>query len=178
MRCASIEEMFNTAQLLAYQPLPRGNRIAIITNAGGPGVMATDAATEHGLELPRFSEETTKKLKKALPAAANMKNPVDVIGDARADRYIASLEAVADDDNIDQVLVILTPQSMTNINAIADAVSGLRDRFIKSGKTLSCSFMGARDVASGIRILQDHDATGWTVRFPGSVHSTTRTRPQ
>ena len=154
IRAQSLEEMFNSAQLLAYQPLPRGHRLAIVTNAGGPGVMATDAAIERGLELSRFSEETTAKLKKALPAAANIKNPIDVIGDARDDRYIAAMDAVFADDDVDQVLVILTPQSMTNINAIARAVCDVHERFQGSGKTLACSFMGAKDVAPGIAILQ------------------------
>ena len=154
IRAASLEAMFNTAQLLAYQPLPRGRKLAIVTNAGGPGVMATDAAIERGLELARFSGETTAKLKKALPAAANMKNPIDVIGDARDDRYIAAMEAVFTDSEVDQVLVILTPQSMTNITQIAHAVCDVQKRFDGSGKTLCCSFMGAKDVAPGIQILQ------------------------
>ena len=156
MRCSSIEEMFNTAQLLAYQPLPPGGRIAIVTNAGGPGVMATDAAVDRGLELARFTPETTAKLKAALPAAANIKNPVDVIGDAREDRYAAALDAVFNDEGVDQVLVILTPQSMTNITSIANTICGMKQRFASSGKTLSCSFMGSKDVAAGIRILQEH----------------------
>ncbi|MHC4796792.1 MAG: acetate--CoA ligase family protein, partial [Planctomycetota bacterium] len=156
IRCTSIEEMFNTAQLLAFQPLPRDDRIAIVTNAGGPGVMATDAAVDHGLKLAEFSDETTVKLKKALPAAANIKNPIDVIGDAREDRYAAALEAVFCDDNVDQILVILTPQSMTNINAIAKTICEIKDKFPDSNKTLLCSFMGAKDVAPGIEILQQH----------------------
>lgn len=156
IRCASIEEMFNTAQLLAYQPLPKGDRIAIVTNAGGPGVMATDAAVDRGLKLPTFSSETTARLKRALPAAANMKNPIDVIGDARHDRYAAALEAVFLDDQVDQVLVILTPQSMTNITAIAETICDIGRRFAQSGKTLLCSFMGSKDVAAGIEILQRH----------------------
>lgn len=156
IRCASIEEMFNTAQLLACQPLPRDRRIAIVTNAGGPGVMATDAAVGHGLELARFSEETTARLKRALPAAANLRNPIDVIGDAREDRYAAALQAVFEDPGVDQVLVILTPQSMTNINAIAQTICDIRARYADSDKALACSFMGAKDVAVGIAILQQH----------------------
>jgi len=156
IRCGSIEEMFNTAQMLAYQPLPRSPRLAIVTNAGGPGVMATDAAIDRGLELPSLSTATTRKLAAALPAAANIKNPIDVIGDARDDRYIAALQAAFEDDGVDMVLVILTPQSMTNINAIAEAVCRVRERYSNSGKTLACSFMGAKDVAVGIEILQRH----------------------
>lgn len=169
IRCASIEEMFNAAQLLAYQPLPRSNRIAIVTNAGGPGVMATDAATELGLTLARFSEKTTAALRKALPAAANMKNPIDVIGDARADRYVAALEAVLDDDDVDQVLVILTPQSMTDINSIAEAICRIRDENRDTSKTLLCSFMGAKDVAPGIEILQRHGVPHYILPEWGTV---------
>ena len=95
IRVASIEELFNAAILYAYQPLPAGNRLAIVTNAGGPGVMATDAAVRAGLRVPRLAEATMAKLRASLPAAANIKNPVDVIGDARADRYTAALEARA-----------------------------------------------------------------------------------
>ncbi len=177
IRCRSIEEMFNTAQLLAYQPLPKDDRIAIVTNAGGPGVMATDAAVANGLRLAAFAPATTAKLRKALPAAANIKNPVDVIGDARADRYAAALDAVFADESVDQVLVILTPQSMTDITAIARTICEIRDRYRDSGKALVCSFMGARDVAEGIEILQRHgiphyilpewaaDAMAHTVRY-------------
>jgi acetate---CoA ligase (ADP-forming) len=118
--------------------------------------MATDAAIERGLELARFSPETTAKLKKALPAAANMKNPIDVIGDARDDRYRAAMEAVYADPSVDQILVILTPQSMTNITTIAQAVCDEQKCHADKQKPLLCSFMGAKDVAPGIQILQDH----------------------
>ncbi len=156
IRCDSIEEMFDTGQLLAYQPLPVGNRIAIVTNAGGPGVMATDAAVERGLELATFAPETTARLKRPLPPTANLNNPIDLIGDARDDRYAAALEAVLDDPNVDQVLVILTPQSMTNIEGIAQAVCDVHTRCRQAGKPLVCSFMGAKDVVPGIQLLQRH----------------------
>ncbi len=156
IRCSSIEDMFNTAELLANQPLPKSDRVAIITNAGGPGVMATDAAIARGLQLAQFSEQTEAKLKRALPSTASLRNPVDLIGDAHADRYSAALEAILDDDGADQVLVILTPQSMTDISSVASTICGLKDRAAAAGKTLACSFMGARDVADGVRILQEH----------------------
>jgi len=152
IRVNSIEELFNTATLLAYQPIPAGNRVAIVTNAGGPGVMATDAAVSMGLRIPRFDPATTAALDAALPAAANKKNPVDVIGDARADRYEAALDAVLADPNVDEALVILTPQSMTDIEEIARGVVKVRTA---SSKPVACSFMGASDVQVGIDILQD-----------------------
>jgi acetyl coenzyme A synthetase (ADP forming)-like protein len=156
IHCASIEEMFNTAQFLAYQPLPKSERIAVITNAGGPGVMATDAAVSRGLELPPFADDTKARLKKALPATASYRNPIDLIGDAHADRYAAAIEAVADDQSADQVLVILTPQSMTDIAEVAETICGLKQRLLDAGKTLACSFMGAKDVAPGIEVLRKH----------------------
>jgi acetyltransferase len=154
IHCRTIEDMFNTAQLLASQPLPRGDRLAIITNAGGPGVMATDAAISHGLALAKFSDETRAKLCAGLPKSANTLNPVDVIGDARDDRYAIALEAVYADPGVDQILTILTPQSMTNISQIAEKIRDIHGKHHDSGKTLSCSFMGAHDVMAGVRVLE------------------------
>jgi len=151
IRVGSIEELFNAAILYAYQPMPAGNRLAIVTNAGGPGVMATDAAVRVGLSVPRIGDGTMAHLRRVLPATANLKNPVDLIGDARADRYQAALRAVLDDAEIDQVLVILTPQSMTDIEAIARSVCAIHET---AEKPLACSFMGAADVAGGVRLLQ------------------------
>lgn len=154
IRCEHIEEMFNIATAFAYAPIPESNRVAIITNAGGPGVLTTDAAVRQGLQLARFSEETTKALKKALPNTANIQNPVDVIGDATADRYEAAMEAAFRDENVDGVFVILTPQSMTDIDAIALQVVEAAKKF---NKPVYTSFMGETDVASGIRILQQNN---------------------
>ncbi len=151
IRCDNIEEMFNKAIAFAYQPPPLSEKIAIITNAGGPGVLTTDAAISRGLKLARFSEETTKVLKKALPATANINNPVDVIGDARSDRYIAAIDASFDDSDVDGVFVILTPQSMTDIDTIAEDVTRIAEG---QTKPIYTSFMGEKDVASGINILQ------------------------
>ena len=151
LRCADIEEMFNNAIALTYQPLPRDNRIAIITNAGGPGVLTTDAAIHEGLRLATFSEETKALFHKSLPKTANINNPVDVIGDARADRYNLALTSALKETNVDGVLVILTPQSMTDIDAIAREVCNVSNQFEKPVYT---SFMGEADVASGIDILQ------------------------
>ncbi len=150
VRVSSIEELFDTAILMTNQPMPDGNRLAIVTNAGGPGVMATDAAVGLGLEMAEFSPETRAKLDDALPAAANKKNPVDVIGDARSDRYEAAVSAVLADPGVDQALVILTPQSMTDIDEIATGIVRVAETTMKP---IACSFMGAADVASGIEIL-------------------------
>jgi acetyltransferase len=151
IRCQTIEEMFNNAIALAYQPLPRGRRVAIITNAGGPGVLTTDAAIHEKLELATFSDRTREVFTRSLPATANIKNPIDVIGDARADRYRVAIATALGDENVDGALVILTPQSMTDIDAIAEEVCGVA---AGHDKPTYASFMGETDVASGIAILQ------------------------
>ncbi|MEA3500383.1 MAG: acetate--CoA ligase family protein [Candidatus Marinimicrobia bacterium] len=154
IRCENLEEMFDYAKAFAYQPLPKSKNIAIITNAGGPGVLATDKAISSGLSLGKFNEDTTKILKKSLPAAANIKNPVDVIGDARADRYNVAISAAIKDKNIDGVNVILTPQSMTEIEDIAkDIVKVVK----QSDIPVYTSFMGETDVSAGINILQQNN---------------------
>jgi acetyltransferase len=152
MRCRTVDELFNNAIALAYQPRPRSNRVAIITNAGGPGVMAADASVDAGLELAEFSEPTAEILERALPRTANTKNPVDVIGDARSDRYHAALGATLDDEAVGGAMVILTPQSMTDIDAIAAEV--VATSRAHPDKPVYASFMGEADVASGIDILQ------------------------
>jgi acetyltransferase len=150
-RVDTIAELFDNAALYCTQPLPKGNRVAIITNAGGPGIMATDAAIRHGLKLSDIDEATKEKLKPALPASASLRNPVDVIGDARSDRYKATVRTVLEDKNVDMGIVILTPQSMTDIENIAavvpEAVKGI-------DKPVVCAFMGAKDVAEGVKILR------------------------
>ncbi|MBN2280006.1 MAG: acetate--CoA ligase family protein [Candidatus Marinimicrobia bacterium] len=151
IRCNNIEEMFNKAIAMAYQPMPKSNNIAIITNAGGPGVLTTDAAIHEGLELAKFSDQTTAVFKKYLPKTANIKNPVDVIGDARADRYKVALSQALKDVNVDGAFVILTPQSMTDIDTIATEIVNVAEQY---DKPLYASFMGEADVASGIDILQ------------------------
>lgn len=152
VRCSTIEDMFNRATALAYQPRPTSNRVAIITNAGGPGVMAADACMDQKLELARFSEQTSSALKDKLPATANTKNPVDVIGDARSDRYHAALSACLADPAVAGAMVILTPQSMTDIDDIAGEIVRTASDFPQ--KPVYTSFMGEADVATGIDILQ------------------------
>jgi acetyl coenzyme A synthetase (ADP forming)-like protein len=151
IRCWDIEEMFNKAIAFAYQPLPLGDRVAIVTNAGGPGVLTTDAVVKEGLRLASFSESTTDLLRKSLPKTANIKNPVDVIGDARADRYHIAVSETLKDPQVDGVFVILTPQSMTDIETIAREVCSVASQ---SDKPLYASFMGEADVAPGVDILQ------------------------
>ncbi len=150
IRANTMEEMFDYALAFAYQPLLKGDRIAIITNAGGPGILATDAIERCGLQLARLEVETIKALESYLPDAASAANPVDVLGDSTADRYQFALETVSRDPNVDGILVILTPQAMTDIPGTAQAVADLSDRV--DIPVIAC-FMGEKEVNKGIDIL-------------------------
>ena len=154
LRVEGVDELFNRAIAFAKQPIPKGNRIAIVTNAGGPGIMATDAAVRHNLEIATFSEKTKQKLKKVLPPTANIQNPVDVIGDATHERYEAAIRYILMDENVDGAIVILSPQAMTDILETAEIVP----RVVKGiDKPVLCSFMGIVDVSKGIQYLEEHD---------------------
>jgi acetyl coenzyme A synthetase (ADP forming)-like protein len=153
LRVEGVAELFNRAAAFAKQPIPKGNRIAIITNAGGPGIMATDAVVRHKLKIATLSEETKQKLKQELPPTANIENPVDVIGDATHQRYEAAIRYVLMDENVDGAIVILAPQAMTDVLETAEIVP----RVVKGiNKPVLCSFMGIVDVSKGIKYLEEH----------------------
>ena len=153
LRVEEVDELFNRAVAFAKQPIPKGNRIAIVTNAGGPGIMATDAAVRHNLKIASLSEETKQKLKQVLPPTASIQNPVDVIGDATHDRYEAAIRHVLMDENVDGGIVILTPQAMTDILQTAEIVPRVAKDI---NKPVLCSFMGIVDVSEGIQYLEKH----------------------
>jgi acetyltransferase len=153
LRVESVNELFDYATAFAAKKFPTGNKIAIVTNAGGPGIVATDMTVTSGLELARFHEETVEALASHLPATANIHNPVDVIGDAAQDRYENALTAVINDENVNGALVILTPQSMTNAIGTAEAIVRIAER---SPKPIVCSFMGVVDVSAGVKHLQEN----------------------
>jgi acetyltransferase len=151
IRVDSVETLFDVASCFSDKVLPAGRRTAIVTNAGGPGIMATDACITSGLELCKFEDYTIKSLQFQLPAAGSFKNPVDVIGDARHDRYRAALDAVASDDNVDQIMVIVTPQTMTNTTQIAREIGETR-KFCN--KPVVACLMGAGEVHEGAMELR------------------------
>ncbi len=163
IRAETINELFDFATAFTYKsetPLgklrtkvPSGNRVAIITNAGGPGIVATDVTVTTGLRLAEFTKETTEALREFLPSTANIHNPVDVIGDATSDRYENALRVVISDPNVDGALVILTPQSMTDALATAEAIVRIAST---TSKPIVCCFMGVIDVSPGVEYLQKH----------------------
>lgn len=152
IRAETIKELFDYARAFSYQPLPKGKKVAIITNAGGPGIMATDACENNGIQLASFSKETINKLKDFLPEAANLYNPVDVLGDALSDRYKKALEVVIQDNNVDAIVVLLTPQAMTEDLETARGISGIIDKSEKK-IPVTTSFMGGDEVKKGIDYL-------------------------
>ncbi len=161
LRVEGVAELFNRAIAFSKQPIPKGNRIAIITNAGGPGIMATDAAIRHNLKMATFSEETKQKLRKELPPTANIENPVDVIGDATHERYEAAIRHVLKDEGVDGAIVILTPQAMTDIIETAEIVPHVAKDI---DKPVLCSFMGIVDVSEGIKYLEKNGIPNYS--FP------------
>ncbi|OQY07362.1 MAG: acyl-CoA synthetase [Planctomycetales bacterium 4572_13] len=152
IRCNSIKEQFDYAQAFATQPLPAGNGVAVITNAGGPGIMAADAIEKRGLTFAKLTDETIKKLGEFLPAAANLHNPIDVLGDALAKPYELAIDVVLDDPNVHTVLVLLTPQAMTEAVATAEAMVKIAKK--KSDKPIFASFLGADAITPAVEVLR------------------------
>ncbi|MDP6561355.1 MAG: acetate--CoA ligase family protein [Candidatus Peribacteraceae bacterium] len=144
VRAKTMEEFVDMLEVLSTSPLLPSPNIAIITNAGGPGILATDAAEKAKLQMPSLDEKIEKKLKEALPDAASTGNPIDVVGDADLSRYEAALEAVGDDPNIDGVAILLTPQVMTPVEDITKAIISWQKRH--STMPIVTSFMGDEHV--------------------------------
>ncbi|MFZ5802903.1 MAG: acetate--CoA ligase alpha subunit [Candidatus Omnitrophota bacterium] len=154
LRVDSVSEIFDYAIAFANQPIPRSSRVAIVTNAGGPGIMATDACVRYGLEIAKIDPKTVLRLKEKLPPTSNFSNPIDVIGDAQHDRYDHALRCILADPNVDSVIVILTPQAMTDIEEIASVIVQV-DK--DTPKTILACFMGSVDVSKGVKILEDNE---------------------
>lgn len=161
IRANSIEELFNLAQIFSKNDLNNVENVTIITNAGGPGVLTTDEVISSGLKLTKLSEKTEAALKEFLPVAANTHNPVDILGDALADRYEKTLEVIGQDENTDAILLILTPQSMTEIDATAKAVIAAKKT---TDKPMAVCFMGEPTVESGVELMRQAGIT--TTTFP------------
>ena len=164
LRVNSIADIFFMSEVLAKQPRPRGNRLCIVTNAGGPGVLATDALVAGGGELAELSEQTMKAFDEILPPQWSHNNPVDILGDAEPERYAKSLEIAAKDPSIDGMLVVLTPQDMTNPTQIAEKLKPYAKGL---GKPVLASWMGGAEVAAGEQILGQAGIP--TFQFPDSA---------
>jgi len=161
LRKETIEEFFDDAVGFANSPLPKGNKVAIITNAGGPGIMTTDAAIRYGLQLANLEDKTINELKKYLPKSASFNNPIDLIGDAQHERYQVALNNVLNDSNVDSIITLLTPQAMTDMEEIAKTIVAVAKN---SEKPILTSFMGIVDVSKGVKILEENNVPHY--KFP------------
>lgn len=160
LRADSVQELFDYSVAFARQPLIKSERIAIVTNAGGPGIMATDACERNGLQLASLKQETMEYLRENLPAAASVINPVDVLGDALADRYQLAIEAVIQDEGVGGVIVVLTPQVMTQIEETARTVGELSKKY---DKPILGAFMGEATTNKGVRVLNQYQVPNYPV---------------
>ncbi|MCK5529139.1 MAG: acetate--CoA ligase family protein, partial [Kiritimatiellae bacterium] len=145
IRAATFEELFDYATAFSMQPLPQGRKVAIITNAGGPGIMAADAVELAGMEVCALAGSSATALREKLPAAASVGNPIDVLGDADSGRYVDAVEAAQGDDAVDAIIVLLTPQAMTKPAETARAIAECTNQ----KKPILVSFMGGADVMPG-----------------------------
>ena len=151
IRARTITELFNYAIAFASQPLPKGPRVAILTNSGGPGIVAADACEDSYLQLARISSQTVEKLRSFLPPMASFYNPIDIVGDAHVDRYKKALDILMADKDIDATLVLLTPTATIEVDETAKTIV----EYAKNKKKpILCSFMGDIQVEKGIRLLK------------------------
>jgi acetyltransferase len=167
LRVKTIEDLFCMAEVLSKQPRPKGPRLAIVTNGAGPGMLASDALVGAGGEVAILSPESTKNLSTIVPHHGSPRNPVNVLGDAGADRYIKTIDILSGDPNVDGVLAIVAPQVMTDPTAIAKALETFKN---VSEKPILACWMGAAEVAEGEAIL---NASGIpTFQFPDAAART------
>ncbi|MEW6363736.1 MAG: acetate--CoA ligase family protein [Acidobacteriota bacterium] len=166
IRVDTIEEMFDTAMVLASQPVPRGRRVGIVTNAGGPGILASDACESLGLEIPPLSRSTVEELREFLPEEASLRNPVDMIASATAEHYGRAASSLLRDPNVDSLLVIFVPPLMVETKDVARAIGGAARQSPKP--VLSC-YMGAYGFPAGLWGEGDEQVRIPSYRFPESA---------
>jgi acetyltransferase len=165
-RVTSVDELFDVAMAFTNQPLPKGNRIAVITNAGGPGILATDAVVSLGMEMAGFEAKTLKYLKANLPPIASINNPIDVVAAGGPESYAVAMDAVLSDKNIDGVIVIFVPPIVVDHRAVVRAIVDMIKKH-KNNKTVLGCFMGAPDGISGTEEMLKHRLPIYT--FPESA---------
>ena len=154
IRTETLEEMFDVAALLAHQPIPKGKRVAILTNAGGPGILAADACEADGLELPVLSEATRAELRRFLPPAASVTNPVDMLASAPAEHFARALSLILRDENVDSVLTIFIPPLVTEPDAVAAAIASVAPD--AQGKPILGIFMRAEGAPAALASIPSY----------------------
>lgn len=164
LRAYSMSELFDLAIAFVNQPTPRGNRVAIVTNAGGPGIIATDRVEAHTLQMARFTKETIEAFRLNLPPESGIYNPVDVLGDAKADRFRFALEKVLQDPNVDSVAVLLCPVAVTQPIETAQAIIELNRAY--PDKPVVAAYMGGQALAEGVMLLSQNGIPAFTMPEP------------
>jgi len=157
-RVYDIGDIFDFTDLIARRNIPKGRKIAIVTNAGGPGVMATDTLIANGGKLTQLSDETMEKLNEVLPPFWSHANPVDVIGDAPPERFSNATDIVLQDKNVDAVLVILTPQAMTAPTETAESIAKLAE---KTSKPIMAAWLGGKSMREGLQVFNDNNIAAY-----------------
>ena len=152
LRAESVQELFDAAQMLANQPVPDSNEVAVITNAGGPGVMSTDAVGDADLEMATFEQETLDTFSEQLPPEGNIYNPVDIVGDADVERFREALDIALADENVGSAMVLSCPTAVLDYEQLADATVEMRE---KHGKPVAACFMGGERVDESAHILSE-----------------------
>jgi len=151
IKVESSEELFDTIKVIALNKLPKGKGVGIVTNAGGPGIMATDCVEKFNLNMAEIGEKTKEKLSKFLPLQSNINNPIDILGDALLDRYAYAIKTLLDDVAVDSLVVVLTPQLVTDITGVAKCIVDIQKQ---SSKPIFSCFLGGNDVEDGNKILR------------------------
>jgi acetyl coenzyme A synthetase (ADP forming)-like protein len=164
IRGDTLEEIFDYVQAFSSQPLPKGKNVAIVTNSGGPGILATDSCIRYGLNIASFSPKTKKFMKRILPPTASLNNPVDLIAEAQHKQYQDTLNQILKDKNVHSAIVILTPTAFTDVEKVAEAIV---ETVRAHKKPVVCCFLGVYDVSKGIRTLERNSIPSY--RFPESA---------
>ncbi len=164
LRVETLEELFDYVKGFSRQPLPAGINVGIVTNSGGPGILATDACIRHGLSIPPLGDSTVTKLRRVLPKTASLNNPVDLVAEAQAEQYEAALTSVLRDRKIHSAIVILTSTAFTKVDKISAAIVQVARRF---EKPVVCCLLGVFDVSKGIELLEAGGIPNF--RFPESA---------
>ncbi len=170
LRASNMTELFDLANAFTTQPIPKGKRVAVITNSGGPGIVASDAIELGGLQMAQFSDETLKLLEEKMPSMANIHNPIDVIGDAHYDRYEIAINAALADPNVDAAAVLLSPTAVIEVDKVAEVVVAAKNKY--PDKPVVAAFTGGAAVKDAVEYLKEHGVPSYA--FPEPAVATLR----
>ena len=164
IRGETLEEISDYVKAFSSQPLPKADNVAIVTNSGGPGILATDACIQNGLRVDPFPARMKKELRALLPETVSLNNPIDLIAEAQSEQYEATLDTILKNKQIHSSIIILTPTAFTKVEDVAHSIISVTK---KHGKPVVCCFLGVYDVSRGIDILEAHGIPAY--RFPESA---------